>query len=394
MTPLATIESVPYRRIDDPEKLRGLLEAVFMIEADIELASLLRHIVEEASALVGARYGALGVLNQSRTGLDEFVTTGLSASEELLIGARPVGRGVLGTLISEPEPLRLADLRSHPDSYGVPPNHPPMTSFLGVPVRLRDEVYGNLYLTEKRGANEFTEEDQYLAEALAIAAGIAIENHRLHERVRVMSLIDDRDRIARDLHDRVIQRVYAVGMGLQEATRSSDLQQVLRRVDKSVDDLDATINDIRTSIYELGDDTMLGGLRHGVLELASELAPLLGARAEVRFLGPIDSTVSQRTADHVLAVVREGLTNAGKHAGATRYAVLVKAKDDLTLEVADDGVGFDVDHVTSGLGLANLRHRAQKLGGTFNVSSSPEGTRLIWRVPLQSSSATSTGARP
>ena len=365
-----------------------------MIEADIELPSLLRHIVEEASALVGARYGALGVLNQSRTGLDEFVTTGLSASEELLIGARPVGRGVLGTLISEPEPLRLADLRSHPDSYGVPPNHPPMTSFLGVPVRLRDEVYGNLYLTEKRGANEFTEEDQYLAEALAIAAGIAIENHRLHERVRVMSLIDDRDRIARDLHDRVIQRVYAVGMGLQEATRSSDLQQVLRRVDKSVDDLDATINDIRTSIYELGDDTMLGGLRHGVLELASDLAPLLGARAEVRFLGPIDSTVSQRTADHVLAVVREGLTNAGKHAGATRYAVLVKAKDDLTLEVADDGVGFDVDHVTSGLGLANLRHRAQKLGGTFNVSSSPEGTRLIWRVPLQSSSATSTGARP
>jgi signal transduction histidine kinase len=387
---LATISSVPYRRIDDPVKLRGLLEAVLMIEADVELPTLLRHIVEEASALVGARYGALGVLNESRTGLEQFVTTGLSPNEEALIGARPVGRGVLGVLIIEPAPLRLPDLRSHPDSYGVPPNHPAMTSFLGVPVRLRDEVYGNLYLTDKEGATEFTDEDESLAEALAVAAGIAIENHRLHERVRLLSVIDDRDRIARDLHDRVIQRVYAVGMGLQEATRSNDLQQVLRRVDKSVDDLDATISEIRTSIYELGDSATPGGLRRGVLELANELAPLLGARAEVTFVGPVDSTVSQRTADHVLAVVREALTNAGKHARASRYAVTVAVKDDLTLEVIDDGVGFDVESVTSGLGLANLRHRAERLGGSFDVSSSPEGTRLTWRVPLESSTSPAT----
>ena len=218
---LGTIYSVPYRKIDDPVKLRRLLEAVLLIESEIDLASLLRHIVEEACSLVAARYGALGVLNESRTGLSQFVTFGLLKSEEAAIGPRPTGRGVLGLLVTDPRPLRLRDLTTHPDSYGFPDHHPTMTSFLGLPVRVRGEVYGNLYLTEKKGGAEFSEEDESMAEALALAAGIAIENYRLNERVRVLSVLDDRDRIARDLHDRVIQRVYAVGMTLQETTRST-----------------------------------------------------------------------------------------------------------------------------------------------------------------------------
>lgn len=355
-----------------------------MIEADIELSVLLRHFVEEACSLVGAHYGALGVLNEARTGLDQFLTVGLSESEEHLIGARPIGRGVLGLLITEPAPLRLDDLAAHPDSYGVPANHPPMSSFLGVPVRARNEVYGNLYLTDKIDGPAFSAEDESLAEALALAAGIAIENNRLHDRVRMLSVLDDRDRIARDLHDLVIQRVYAVGLNLQEATRLRDVDQVIARVDKAVDDLDATISEIRTSIYELGGSALPSGLRRGVLELASELAPLLGTRAEVFFFGPIDNAVPQRTADNLLAVLRELLTNAGKHAGATRFTVTLSINDEVTLEVVDDGIGIQLPLAPSaGLGLVNLRKRAERLQGGFDVTQvSSGGTCATWRVPL------------
>ena len=269
---IATIHVMPYHNVEDPAKLLRLIDAVLMIEAAVELPVLLRHLIEEACSLVDARYGALGVLNEARTGLDPFITVGLGEAEEEAIGARPTGRGVLGVLITEPAPLRLKDLGTHPDSYGFPAHHPPMKSFIGVPVRARSVVYGNLYLTDKMGADEFSEQDQALAEALAVAAGIAIENTRLHERVRVLSVLDDRDRIARDLHDRVIQRVFAVGMALQGAARLPERDQIVERVNKAVDDLDTTVTEIRTAIFELGTTALPGGLRHSVLELTAELA--------------------------------------------------------------------------------------------------------------------------
>jgi signal transduction histidine kinase len=358
--------------------------AVLMISADIELPDLLRDLVHEAKSLVGARYAALGVLNPTRTALEQFVTAGLTDEEEKRIGPRPTGRGVLGLLITEPRPLRISNLEEHPDRYGFPPNHPTMTSFLGVPVRVRGDVYGNLYLTDKESAAAFTAEDEALAEGLALAAGIAIENHRLHDQVRIMSVLDDRDRIARDLHDRVIQRVYAVGMSLDGATRLSDLDQVRARVTRAVDELDATITDIRAAIFELGETAVPGGLRKAVLHLADELSDTLGSRPEVRFHGAVDNEVPQQIGDHVLAVVREGLTNAGKHAGASHYVVDVEATDRLTIEVSDDGAGIELPlTTTSGLGLVNLRERARKLAGTFEIFPGPGGgTRLVWSVPL------------
>ena len=212
--------------MSDPEKLRRLLAAVLVLTSDVELPELLRTSITEACSLVGARYGALGVLNEQHTNLEQFLTVGLDDYQERAIGARPTGRGVLGLLITDPEPLRLDRISEHADSYGFPPNHPPMTSFLGVPLKVRDVVFGNLYLTDKIGANHFTDEDEALAEALALATGVAIQNHRLYERVRELSVLDDRDRIARDLHDRVIQRIYAVGMSLAGAARLDDLPQV------------------------------------------------------------------------------------------------------------------------------------------------------------------------
>jgi signal transduction histidine kinase len=375
---------VPYTRVNDPEKLRRLMAAVLMITADVELPELLHDLVREARSLVGARYAALGVLNSTRTAVEEFLTTGLTEEEEARIGPRPTGRGVLGLLITEPVPLRIANLADHPERYGFPPNHPPMTTFLGVPIRIRGDVYGNLYLTDKEGGAVFTDEDEALAEAFALAAGIAIENHRLHDQVRVMSVLDDRDRIARDLHDRVIQRVYAVGMSLDGATRLSDLRQVTERIGWAIDELDTTITEIRSAIFELGEAAMPGGLRKSVLHLADTLTETLGVRPEVRFSGAVDNVVPQHIGDHVLAVVREGLTNAGKHAGARHYAVELDVTDRLTLSVIDDGIGIDLPlEDSSGLGLVNLRERAKKLGGTFEIFPGPDaGTRLVWSVPL------------
>ena len=380
---MSTLAGVPYHRIDNPEKLRRLMAAMLMVSADIELTELLRHFIAEACSLVEARYGALGVLNAARTTLDQFLTVGLTDEEEQRIGPRPTGRGVLGVLITDPEPLRLADLHAHPDSYGFPPHHPPMNSFLGVPLRVRGEVYGNLYLTDKLNGESFNEEDEAMAETLAQAAGIAIENTRLQERARLVGLLDDRDRIARDLHDRVIQRIFSVGMSLQGATRMPGPPELLSLVSKAVDALDVTIDEIRTAIFELEDGMRDRGLRRSVLELASELAPQLGARPEVTLSGPVDSGVSQQVADHLLAVLREALTNAGKHAQADQFRIAVRVGDEIRLEVADNGRGIPVpDPEAHGLGLVNLRHRAEKLGGTLELQA-PDGggTLLVWRVP-------------
>ncbi len=163
------------------ERLRSLLDAVVGISTDLDLRSTLQRIVEAACALAGARYGALGVLTADRTGLADFITHGIDPAAHAKIGDLPHGRGVLGVLITDPKPVRLPDITQHPDSFGFPPNHPPMHSFLGVPVRTREQIFGNLYLSEKQGADEFTEDDEEIVVALAAAAGVAIDNARLYE---------------------------------------------------------------------------------------------------------------------------------------------------------------------------------------------------------------------
>ncbi len=376
---------MPYTRVTDPEKLRRLLDAVLVIARDVELPELLRNLITEACALVDARYGALGVLNEPRTGLEQFLTVGLEEQEEQAIGARPSGRGVLGRLITDPVPLLLDRIGEHPDSYGFPENHPPMTSFLGVPLKVRGDVFGNLYLADKIGAERFTDEDESLAEALALATGVAIQNFRLHERVRSLSVLDDRDRIARDLHDRVIQRIYAVGMNLAGTALLDDLSQLHDRVDRAVDDLDSTITEIRTAIFELGETSLPAGLRHAVVHLADELAPTLGARPEVRFVGQVDNAVPPEVGDHILAVVREALTNAAKHARASRFSIEISVDNDVVkVEVVDNGSGLLIDRGgLAGHGLMNMRSRAEKLGGTFEIFSvEGQGTRLSWNVPV------------
>ncbi len=375
---------VPYRKVRDIDKLQRLLGAVLMIEADVELSDLLAHLVEEACALAGAQYGALGVLNESRTTLSEFITYGLSREREHAIGARPTGRGVLGVVVAEGESLRLDRIAQHPLSVGFPEGHPAMSSFLGVPVRTPSTVYGNLYLTNKLDAERFSEDDEALVEALAQAAAIAIENNRLRERLRLLSVIEDRDRIARELHDRIIQRIYAIGLALQEASRYAIRDETKAAVAKGVDQLDIVINELRATIHQLDDDPLPGGLRRNATDLIDELAPILGPRPTLSFSGPIDTTIPPRVADHLLAVLREALTNVAKHARARDCAVEFALSDgEITLSVSDDGVGVGAERSGAGLGLANLAQRAAILGGAFSVEAvEPHGTRLTWRVPL------------
>ena len=186
------------------------------------------------------------------------------------------------------------------------------------------------------------------------------------------------------LHDTVIQRLFVSGLTLQSAARLHDRDQMAERVRQVVDDLDTTINEIRGTIFELSDTALPGGLRQAVLSLTNDLASTLGARPDVTFKGQVDNMVPQGVADHVLAVIREALTNAGKHAGASHFGVSLSVADDLIVEVTDDGIGIQVPpDGHGGLGLGNLRTRAEKLGGYFEVRPADGGgTRLTWSVPL------------
>jgi len=549
----------------------GLFAAVVSVAAGLELNSTLRRIVQAAADLVDATYGALGVIGPDDR-ISEFVHVGIDTWTAEQIGDLPSGRGILGLLVAHPVPIRLDDLAKHPASVGFPEGHPSMGTFLGVPVRVRGEVFGNLYLTEKRNGLSFTAEDERTVMALAAAAAVAIENARLYERTRtrerwqlavadiansvlggseadeVLALIanraraltgadvvfvalgeesglaveivdgrtdpveggprasderaataqavldcvsswpdqripegsiaydvmqqrstvvdphgagviacsdygslgpaliiplstqdralgvlvlvwtdehdfvpqdtmdlaasfgsqaavtlvlaearreherlavyEDRDRIARDLHDLVIQRLFATGMMLQGTTRIDNVPDaVTDRVSRSVDELDETIKEIRQTIFALHEpvDGPSSSARGRVLREISQSASLLGFEPAVRFTGPVDSMLAPEIAEHLMAALREALTNAAKHAEAGRVEVIVQIEGgDVVLVVSDDGVGIAADGPGRRSGVANIDSRAHELGGSCRLErvSAEGGTRMTWRVPL------------
>jgi signal transduction histidine kinase len=539
------------------DRMRGLLEAVVAIGSGLDLESTLRRIVETAVGLVDASYGALGVIGEGMR-LAEFIPVGLSQDEIGRIHHWPEGRGLLGLLIDDPRPLRLANMADHPASSGFPDGHPPMRSFLGVPVRVRDEVFGNLYLTNKRGGGEFTEDDEAVLVALGAAAGVAVENARLYEAARRQqrwiqasaevtirllsgskpaevladitrqalelsgadlavlalpdeegrrltithaegdgtdatrglvlptgqslsgqvlatgepvtsadfaaderaaaaargamshigpaivfplgvpgnvrgvltvgrhhgaaffppaqadvvaafaaqagvalelaasraeaqraSLYEDRDRIARDLHDLVIQRLYATGMSLEGTMPMITRPEVASRITNAVDAMDLTIKDIRTTIFELQTrgTANVPDLRGDIVELVEEMTPLLGFAPSLRLGAGLGDEIRPEVAEQALAALREALSNAARHAAASRVDVTVDVGVDgvLSVQVIDNGGGIPADGKRSGL--HNMAGRADKLGGELRLGPADPGepspgTRLEWRVPL------------
>ncbi|MGO9196191.1 MAG: GAF domain-containing protein [Acidimicrobiales bacterium] len=361
----------------------SLLDAVLSIASDLDLESRLQRIVIAACELTDARYGAVGVLSPGGQGLAEFVTHGLSPAQERAIGAKPEGLGVLGLLITDPRPIRIADLTAHERSGGFPPNHPPMHSFLGVPIRVRGLVYGNLYMTEKRSAPEFSKRDEQLLSSLAAAAGVAIDNARLHQRLGELALFADRERIARDLHDTVIQRLFAVGLSLQGLARIVDPPSAAERIEAAVDELDLTIGDIRSTIFalQLRSET---GMRAAITKVVTEARDTLGFLPRVQFEGPLEASVDSGVAEAATAVVREALSNVARHARATRADVAVAATShELRVTISDDGIGIRRSSSPGGNGLRNMAARAEQVGGVLEVRSEPgEGTSVSWRIPI------------
>ncbi|MFF8596304.1 GAF domain-containing protein [Streptomyces sp. NPDC015220] len=534
------------------DRVHSLLEAVLSVGRELNLEQVLHSIVDAAATLVDAGYAALGVIGPDGRRLSAFHTIGVSEEEIARIGPFPEGHGVLGELIRHPEPLRLAKLSEHPASYGFPPGHPPMHTFLGVPIRVREQVFGNLYLTEKRDGLEFDEEDESVLSTLAVAAGVAIDNARLYEESRLrerwlranaeitrslmsgtaqaevlrliaerareitgsvlaamstpvrdtdtltvelaigrqaeahrglvlpvegtltgkafadgapvsspdvahdervtagpprfaglgpavavpvgagdhvrgvvllaresgardfsgqeletlkgfaaqaalamelaerrrdaeqIALLEDRDRIARDLHDLAIQRLFATGMTLQSAGRFIDHAGARERVLRAVDDLDETIKIIRSTIFGLRShgDEAAPGLRARAVRVVGEAARVLGFAPSVRMEGLLDTHVPRETADHVIAVLSESLTNVARHAHADRVEIALETDGrTVRLTVTDNGVGIPAGGRRSGL--ANMAERARQLGGDLELTG-PDGggTRLVWHAPV------------
>jgi nitrate/nitrite-specific signal transduction histidine kinase len=367
--------------VDAEGRLQRLLEAIQGIAGGLSLPVVLRHIVESACTLVGARYGALGVIGEDQT-LVEFITVGAGPEVVEAIGHYPEGHGILGLLIVDPRPLRLADLSAHPDSYGVPKHHPPMRSFLGVPVRVGNEVYGNLYLCEKRDAEQFSADDEALIVSLAVMAAVAIDNARLHERLQDLAVLSDRERIARDLHDKVIQRLFATGLSLQAASRGLD-DPTAGKLAQAVDDLDATITEIRNAIFGLeARPADRPNLSAALLALVDEITQPAGLEPTVRIDGPLNSLLSPALGDELLTVTGEALVNVARHAEARHVSVSVHVDSQaVALRVVDDGHGPGGGR-PGAHGLANLDARARRLGGSSQLSASDGGASLEWRIPL------------
>ncbi len=526
---------------------RGLFSAVVAVAAGLELPATLRRIVQAATDLVDAQYGALGVLDDDGN-LADFIHVGISpvAAEE--IGELPEGRGILGLLTEHPVPIRLDRITDHPKTVGFPAHHPPMSTFLGVPVRVRGEVFGNLYLTEKRGGKSFTTEDERTVMALAAAAAVAIENARLFEKTRRreawqralteiatavldgsdpdealtmvaqkarslmaadisaialpsgeelsieivdgpagligvavppdsityrafnegvaqsseqctigeldlvgsaiavplrtgdrilgvlttirlvetpidmhtaharellelaepfasqaavtlvlaeaqrgqqrLAVYQDRDRIARDLHDLVIQRLFATGMSLQGASRLPEVPDAaVERITRAVDELDETIKEIRQTIFALHEpvEGPNSTLRGRIMRETAQSASSLGFEPAVRFVGPVDTAVSDNISEQLLAALREVLTNAAKHAEASSVDVVVSIDgSDVVLTATDDGIGLPDRGTLRRSGMANIAARAQELGGECVAErlSAAGGTRVMWRAPV------------
>jgi signal transduction histidine kinase len=360
-------------------RLQQMLDAMLSIGSDLSLPTVLHRVIESASKLVDARYGALGVMDEHGQ-LSELVTTGIDEATHDAVGQLPEFTGILGMLVKDPRPVRMRDVSEHPLAHGFPAGHPVMTSFIGVPVRGRNAV-GSLYLCDKQSADEFSEEDERLAVALAAASGVAIDNARLQARLEHLAVLEDRERIARELHDQVIQRLFAAGITLQTTLPLTTRPEVTDRITRSVEEIDGTIRDIRRTIFEL-EARSRRGLRVDIFAHADAASEALGFTPELRLEGPIDTAVSDATAEHLLATLREALSNVAQHAQASAVHVVVEAGDDVLLRVTDDGVGTP-DRVEHGKGLRNMEHRALQLGGDFSVGRGEgAGTAVEWRVPL------------
>jgi signal transduction histidine kinase len=368
-----------------PPALQALDAAVRGISGLVDVEEVLQLIVDRVRELVSAQYAALGIVDAAGL-ITQFITSGISHQEREAIGDLPRGRGLLGLIIRENRSYRVPDIAGHPESYGFPPNHPPMRSFLGAPATIRGRVVGRLYLTNKQNAAEFSADDQALVEMFALHAAIAIDNARLYGQVQRLAVVDEQDRISRELHDSIIQSIYAVTLSLDDVPQlvSNAPAEASQRVDDAIDALHGVIRDIRNFIFGLRPLLLdSGSLLEGLRTLADEMRR--NTATEVEIVGDEPEGISLEIVAELLAITREALANVARHSGATQTWLRLDTPDiDVRLEIADDGNGVEPNVELAGghHGLANMRARAEALGGTFALESRPgSGTRIIVSIP-------------
>jgi len=364
------------------DRFSELIDAAAGVVGEIDLERVLRRLVTEARSATGARFSALGVIGEHGV-LSDFLYEGIGEDEAARIGALPTGRGVLGAVIRLNKTIRLDQISDHPDAVGFPIHHPPMGNFLGVPVAVGDEAFGNLYLTEKDGG--FSDQDVVVVEALSRVAGAAVRTARLQDRLRLVAVVEDRQRIARELHDSVIQELFAVGLALQGMAQLLDDAGLAATLDDAVDRLDHAVEELRGYIFELKDAAQeQSDLGERVRRLVARMASAYPADVHLEVVegGSGDETVD----DEIMKIVTEALSNALRHASASLVEVVVAHEaEQIVARVGDDGVGFDPDSQSTGMGLENLRVRAALLSGAISIVSRPgEGTKLEARFPIRS----------
>jgi len=357
--------------------LDSIYEAALTITAELSLPIVLNRIVALARDLVQARYAALGIPDATGNHLVQFITSGIDDEQHSKIDTLPVGRGLLGALLEiDAKPLRLANLTEHSLSVGFPENHPQMTSFLGVPIRSRGNLLGNLYLTDKLDAAEFSEQDQKVIEMLAGYAAVAIENARLYEQVQRLAVLEERERIGMDLHDGIIQSIYAVGLMLEHAGYLIDDETIVsgkEKIGEAIDGLNMIIKDIRNYILDLQPQRFEGTV------LLSSLKRLIGefrantlADVVLDYDYEVKEFLSERVAAVAFHIIQEALANTAKHAAATHVKVSVRVLgEQIVLKVKDNGRGFTLAETQEriGHGLSNMQLRAVSVGGKLEVTS-------------------------
>ncbi len=387
--PLVGSPPVNVEALRSDRALHALDRATRAIAGELEADRVLQLIVDSVRDLVGAHYAALGTFD-SNGRIELFITSGMSEDLRTRIGPLPQGHGLLGTIIRDGATLRIPDISKHLESVGFPAHHPPMGSLLGVPIRAGRRIVGNFYLTEKEGAGEFGADDQELVEMFAGHAGIAIQNARLHQEVQDLAVVGERLRISRDLHDGIIQSIYAVSLSLEDAVEGikTDPGAASDRVDRAIDRLHTTIADIRTFIVGLGPGTGIG-LAEALDSMARELlgGSTIALESDLSGATVVEHRLPPEGIHEIVQIAREALSNVARHSGATNALVRLSAdRGGAALLVEDDGAGFDpsVRHGSGHIGLANLRDRAAALGGDLKIESGGDsGTRIIVRVPFR-----------
>lgn len=366
-------------------QLKTIAESVmYAAEADT-LGEVLQRIADISRETVGARYAALGVPDGSGS-LEFFEISGMTPEDAHRIAHPPLGRGLLGAIMTEREPIRLNNIQQDPRSIGFPENHPSMTRFLGVPILVGQQLFGMFYLTDRIDGQPFDEVDQWLIETTAGYAALAIAGARLRQQQRQLALLEERQRISMDLHDGVIQSIYAIGMYLDMMRSSGRIQP--SDLDSAINNLNEVIEDIRGYIMNLSRRASAEQtIQHCLTSVVERLHIPSGVQVTVDAPAapmPFNDTLQEA----ICQMAQEALSNIIRHADARSIHLAAHIVDKrFTLSIHDDGRGFDPSSAEQGegLGLRNIRQRASLHKGELTITSAPgQGSTVILRLPVTS----------